>query len=113
MGAAVFHGVASFHTYDGDLKGLDKKLIGSPVPFMGLQFPHEYSEQAYGNAAVRDSPLPDFRSTLLWVPQAEVKGGKAVIEFFTGDDTGTYLLHVKGVAANGRVLDILKLMKVE
>lgn len=113
MGRSVFYGVTSFHTYDGDLKGLDKKEVGEPSTFEGLQVTHVYSAPSYASKSQKDSSLPDFRTTLFWDPWAQIEKGKARLEFFTGDDTGTYLVSIKGFSQNGERVHTESYFKVE
>ena len=113
MGQAVFYGVTSFHTYDGDLKGLDKKAVSEPSTFDGLQETHHYKAPSYASKIQKDSSLPDFRTTLFWAPWAQVEKGGLRLEFFTGDDTGTYLVSVKGFSQAGERVKTESYFKVE
>lgn len=113
MGQAAFYGVVSFHTYDGDLKGLDKKVVGEPSTFEGLQVARGYTAPSYASKNQKDSSLPDFRTTLLWTPWAQVEKGEALLEFFIGDDTGTYLVSVKGFSQTGERVQTERYFKVE
>jgi hypothetical protein len=46
--------------------------------------------------------VPDFRNTLLWKPQLDFgKGEKAVVEFYTSDQKGHYMVVVEGLDNEG------------
>jgi len=47
--------------------------------------------------------LPDYRPTLYWNPDLSFENGKSVIDFFTSDDIGQYLVFVEGISKNGKI----------
>jgi hypothetical protein len=52
-------------------------------------------------STVSDYIDPDYRKTLLWIPDVRFdNNGKANINFYTSDDTGAYLILCEGRSAN-------------
>ncbi|MEQ8686147.1 MAG: hypothetical protein RIE86_12685 [Imperialibacter sp.] len=113
MGGAIFDGITSFHSYKGDLTGLDPTLIiGQDYSFVGVQRAAEYVFPDYEDAASA-STLPDFRNTLYWTDSNEIDNGDGEVEFFTSDDTGTYLIEIEGISDSGDLISQKKFFKVE
>ncbi|MEQ9100570.1 MAG: hypothetical protein RIF36_07900 [Imperialibacter sp.] len=113
MGGAIFEGITSFHSYKGDLTGLDPTLIiGQDYSFVGVQRAAEYVFPDYEDAASA-STLPDFRNTLYWTDSKEIDNGDGEVEFFTSDDTGTYLIEIEGISDSGDLISQKKFFKVE
>ncbi len=114
MGSTLFDGITSFHSYKGDLAGLDKALIvGDDYDFIGVREQVEYVFPDYSDATFAGSKLPDFRNTLYWNDNTMISNGKATVDFFTGDDTGTYLIDVNGISESGELISQKMFLKVE
>lgn len=114
MGDVAFDGITSFHSYEGDLKGLNKEVVrGEDFNFVGVQPNITHVFPDYENPDTTMESLPDFRNTLFWSPLSKVNNGQANIAFFTGDDTGTYLVEVEGISQNGEVVTQRAYLKVE
>jgi hypothetical protein len=65
----------------------------------GYNQPKEFYSPDY--SAVSDYIDPDYRKTLLWIPNVRFdNNGKAAINFYTSDDTGAYLILCEGRSAN-------------
>jgi hypothetical protein len=113
MGGAIFDGITSFHSYKGDLAGLDPALIvGQDYSFIGVQKGAKYVFPDYEDVNSK-STLPDFRNTLYWTDSKEISDGLGEVAFFTGDDTGTYLIDVEGISDSGDLISQKKFFKVE
>ncbi|RKR14728.1 TonB-dependent receptor-like protein [Maribacter vaceletii] len=58
-----------------------------------------------------NSPKPehkkqDYRTTLHWEPNIKLKGkDNSVVNFYTGDNLGEYLIKVEGITTDGRVVN--------
>lgn len=114
MGDVAFDGITSFHSYEGDLKGLNKEVVrGENFTFVGVQPNITHVFPDYENPDTTTGSLPDFRNTLFWSPSTKVNNGQADIAFFTGDDTGTYLVEVEGISQSGEVVTQRAYLKVE
>jgi hypothetical protein len=55
---------------------------------------------------------PDRRVTLYWSPEVKVENGKASIDFYTGDNLGSYIAIVEGISKNGEIICGMKDFKV-
>ncbi|GAB3954476.1 hypothetical protein GCM10028805_39980 [Spirosoma harenae] len=103
MSPAVFSGVVSFMTYKGDLAGfpLDARLL--KLDYEGLQLQREFYSPRYDRPAnSQTSRLPDGRTLLYWNPTLKTNAqGKAQVDFFTSDQTGTYVVEVNGLTRDG------------
>jgi hypothetical protein len=62
---------------------------------------------------MKNSHEPDFRNTLYWNPSVKPGiDGKAKIEFWTSDIAGDYEINVQGIAPEGKILSVRKIIKV-
>ncbi|GAB4004085.1 Plug domain-containing protein [Spirosoma migulaei] len=99
----LFHGIISFMTYKGDLAGfpLDTRLV--KVDYDGLQLQREFYAPRYDRTPTKQtSRLPDARTLLYWNPSLQTNTqGKGRVEFYTSDQTGTYLVEVNGLTKDG------------
>ena len=98
----LFSGVISFMTYKGDLAGfpLDPRLL--KLDYDGLQLQREFYAPRYDTPKQQTSRLPDSRTLLYWNPNLSVNAqGQTKAEFYTSDQTGTYLVEVNGLTRNG------------
>jgi hypothetical protein len=65
----------------------------------GYNQPKEFYSLDY--SAVSEYIDPDYRKTLLWIPNVRFdNNGKAKINFYTSNDTGEYLILCEGRSAN-------------
>ncbi|MGB3149895.1 MAG: hypothetical protein WBB27_04465, partial [Maribacter sp.] len=56
----------------------------------------------------------DYRTTLHWEPNVEINtDGEAKINFFTGDNLGTYQIMLEGITDDGRPFHTMERFKVE
>lgn len=89
-------------TYKGDLAGfpLDPRLL--KLEYDGLQLQREFYAPRYDTARQLESRLPDGRTLLYWNPNLQTDAtGQSRVEFFTSDQTGTYLVEVNGLSKDG------------
>ena len=57
----------------------------------------------YAEASARESRLPDYRHTLLWLPAVETNGSTEVtLPFSTSDLPGRYRVTVEGITREGQ-----------
>jgi len=103
MGPAVFSGIASFTTYNGDYEGLELDRHSLLIDYEGLQFQREFYAPEYASEAQLASRLPDFRDLLYWSPDLHFDDhGKKELGFYTSDVPGKYRVVVQGLATDGR-----------
>jgi hypothetical protein len=113
-GTSTFDGIISFHTYDNRLGELFLDAGVIPVDYAFISEPRRPVFPEYRNKNQVKSRTPDFRSTLYWNPQLKLDvNGRGVIEFFTSDLKGKYLLVVEGIDEDGKVSRIEKVIEVK
>ncbi len=101
-GPLTIPGFISIYTYDGRIP--DQYLNDNTFMFTNDVIRSDSDKQ---NQQVRDgintvSEYPDFRQTLLWVPDVKISGsGKAVLEFNTSRLNGMFEINIQGISRNG------------
>jgi TonB-dependent SusC/RagA subfamily outer membrane receptor len=56
------------------------------------------------DVAMGTSPAPKLRSTIYWNPEIKTdKDGRAILDYYNADDTGTYKIIVEGIDTNGNI----------
>lgn len=101
QGSSENHGVVSFTTYNGDLAGLPIDAHALVVEYAGLQWRREFYSPVYKTDKEKNSHLPDMRTSLYWQPGIQVRDGKALLRFYTGDIKGRFAIVVQGLGADG------------
>lgn len=79
--------------------------LGSRVlvqQYEGVQRQREFYAPRYDTPKARQSRLPDLRDLLYWNPEIVTSGAAAQnLTFYTGDQSGKYLVVFQGVTVNG------------
>jgi hypothetical protein len=66
----------------------------------GINSPVKFNSPQYGPAS--NPRIPDLRATLFWNPTVRLLDGKGTVNFYTGDDSGEYVIKIEGVTNDGR-----------
>jgi hypothetical protein len=102
LGPATFSGVVSYSTYTGNLEGLKLDPNAVSVNYEGLQRRREFYSPLYENQKQRNSRMPDQRYLLYWNPRVTTsKDGSQLLNFYTSDVTGTYIIVAEGLTNDG------------
>jgi hypothetical protein len=102
LGQKIYDGVVSYTTYKGDLGGFPLNPHALIEEYEGLHVPREFYAPHYDTQAQQQNRLPDLRNLLYWNPTVRLKAGQAqILDFFTSDQAGRYLVVTQGLAANG------------
>jgi hypothetical protein len=102
LGPVVFPGIVSYATYQGDLGGFPLNPKHLVLDYEGLQLAREFYSPEYNSLAQRSDRTPDQRNLLYWNPTVSLdQQGHAVIEFFTADTTGDFVVEVQGLTSDG------------
>ena len=109
LGSSVFHGLASFKSYSENFEGFDLTPEAVAVDYEGLQLHREFYSPDYSDAQQRNSRIPDLRNTLYWQPVVN----SSAVNFYTGDNKGSYLVVVQGVDAQGKPVAALSGFRVK
>lgn len=106
FGGHRFDGILSFSTYKGDYP--DIKLDPATQLFdKGCTQPTRlFYAPTYESVIDKQSGLPDFRHTLLWIPTLLCDGQKEItVPFYTSDLPGKYMIKVEGIGKNGTTVN--------
>lgn len=103
LGPAVFDGIASFSTYNGDLEGFRLDTANTVMDYDALQMKREFYSPVYQTPQEFSSRLPDFRTLLYWSPDIKTDNtGKKEITFYTSDLPGRYAVVLQGISKKGK-----------
>lgn len=102
LGPATFNSLVNFTTHEGDLAGFDFGPGAMILNYEGLQLQREFYSPQYDSPTEAASRHPDLRNVLFWAPEIRTnKEGKAIISFYTSDETGRYTVRINGLTADG------------
>ncbi len=102
-GRLTFPGIVSYSTYTGDLSGFKIHPKSVLLEYQGLQLKRNFYSPVYETERQRSNRMPDQRTLLQWWPDVKVTSGKAELEFFTSDLSGTFEINVQGMNSTGRM----------
>ena len=113
FGGHLFDGMLSFYSYKNDYPGITFGEGTQFYDYEGTQ-PYRYFYSPNYDATNVSSRLPDFRHTLLWEPSLQSDGqSELVIPFTTSDLTGSYMITIEGISANGTTVYATQIFSVE
>jgi hypothetical protein len=103
LGPSTFSGIASFITYEGNYKGfeLDPRMV--VFDYEGLQLRREFYSPVYNTEGLKNSRLPDFRTTLFWSPHFQLSNNQPY-SFYTSDVKGKFRILIQGITASGNLV---------
>ncbi|HET9486394.1 MAG TPA: hypothetical protein VFO54_03125, partial [Chryseosolibacter sp.] len=100
LGQAVFSGIVSYTTYQGNLGGLELSPGSVSMDYEGLQLKRKFFSPQYARNI--NDRLPDQRYLLHWQPDIVTdENGKQKVEFYTSDVPGLYSVVVEGLSVDG------------
>lgn len=109
-GASIFgsrgaNGIIAFYTKRPIL--FENKIFQKKIPgiidtkIIGFNKVREFYAPNY-SVNKKEHEKPDYRSTLFWQPDIQLKKDRATkLDFFTGDNPGNYLIKVEGLTDDG------------
>jgi len=72
---------------------------------LGYQSPVEFYAPKYDTSEKRNAKVPDLRTTIHWQPIVRVDSlGVALFEFYTADETTSYMVIIEGLTDNGKII---------
>ena len=103
LGPSTFSGIASFVTYEGNYKGfeLDPRMV--VFDYEGLQLRREFYSPIYNSDALKNSRMPDFRTTLFWSAHFQLSN-TLPYSFYTSDVKGKFMVLVQGITSTGNLV---------
>jgi hypothetical protein len=103
-------GIISLETYEGNAKELSlSEMI--PLSYITPQpakiyFTPSYPEKGFAR-------IPDYRTQLFWKPALTMtEGSEQLIDFFTSDVTGNFIISVEGFTTDGRYFKTEELIEI-
>ena len=108
-------GVISITTRKGFTGNRLGKLNYAIYAPLGYQQPAEFYAPKYETQQSRQSPTPDYRTTIFWKPDIVIsaENDKAIFEFYTSDFSTTYSVVIEGITDDGRIVRQVEKIKVE
>lgn len=114
FGGQMFDGIATFFTYEHNYTGLTMDPSTQFFDYEGTQAHRIFYAPAYVTEEQKNSPVPDYRHTLLWCPEVKMDGKTSVaVPFSTSDLKGDFVITVEGVARDGQIISATKLIRVD
>lgn len=100
-GSLQMDGILHVISHNADFHMTDYPEYNRKI-FIGPECPEQFVLPGYSNDFSKNSPIPDLRNTLYWVPQIKTNlAGKASVKFSSSDETGIFLIEVNGITAEG------------
>jgi hypothetical protein len=104
IGNVTYGGILNVITRKGDLGGIDLPENSFFFDFTSFLPQNELSFPRYKDPEF-DSENPDYRNCLYWAPEIGIDPGqKTGLEFFTSDNSGDFMVLIRGVAEDGSIL---------
>lgn len=100
LGNSIYHALANFVSYQGDFKNFEPDSKATVIDYEGLQLQREFYSPDYSTEGLRNSRLPDLRSTLYWQPNVSTTN----LTFYTGDNKGKYIAVLQGMTPDGKTI---------
>lgn len=101
LGQAVFSGIVSYTTYNGDLGGLELDPQSISLDYEGLQLKRIFHKPAYKRDET-ENHMPDQRFLLHWEPDIRTgPDGRYELDFYTSDVPGEYVVVIEGITDAG------------
>ena len=109
------NGVISITTRKGFTGNRQEKFNYAIYTPLGYQLPTEFYSPKYETQASRQSPTPDYRTTIFWKPDVVIseEHEKATFEFYTSDFKTTYSVVIEGITNDGRIVRQVEKIKIE
>jgi hypothetical protein len=113
FGDYLFDGIIAFYTYNNDYPGITFGESTQIFDYEGTQ-PYRYFYTPKYDATSVNSPLPDFRHTLLWEPLIQSNGlHELIIPFTTSDIPGNYVITIEGIGKNSTIVNASRIIEVK
>jgi hypothetical protein len=103
VGDALFDGIISCSTYQGDISGFPLNPNAYTLDYDGWQLHREFYSPVYETKDQQESRIPDLRNVLFWSgdiltgPQGEQR-----LSFYSSDRPGRYKVIFQGLTMDGK-----------
>jgi len=104
-GNMCFGGIISVLSHKGDMAGIDLPENSIFFDFKTYEPQDEIIFPDYSDSQA-NKRIPDSRNTMYWNPALQGSPGETIsCEFFTSDNTGEYIILVRGISEQGSILE--------
>jgi hypothetical protein len=104
-GNMCFGGIISIFSQKGDIAGMDLPENSFFFDFKTYEPQDEINFPDYSALPVNER-IPDFRNTMYWNPVVQGSPGEIIsYDFFTSDNTGDYIVIIRGISEEGTILE--------
>lgn len=104
LGDYLIESVVSIKTKTGDFGGYQFPEHAVFLEYQAFEDEVRFKAPEYADDESKNSPLPDFRTTLVWKPVVEMETREHSFSCFTSDATGDYQILVRAISADGSVI---------
>jgi hypothetical protein len=105
LGDFRLNNIISIQTKTGDFGGYVFPENAVFVEYQTYSPHYLFNAPRYDTDSLKASHLPDFRTTIFWQPRMTLSSGESQsIDFYTGDNAGTFQVWVRGVSADGTIV---------
>jgi hypothetical protein len=104
-GNMCFGGIISVFSKKGDMAGIELPEKSYFFDFKTYDPQDEISFPVYSESSGNER-IPDFRNTMYWNPFIQGNPSETIsCEFFTSDNTGDYIVVIRGISEGGTILE--------
>ena len=104
-GNMCFGGIISVFSKKGDMAGIDLPANSYFFDFKTYEPQDDISFPTYSGLSGNER-IPDFRNTMYWNPFLQGKPSETIsCEFYASDNTGDYIVIVRGISEQGSILE--------
>jgi hypothetical protein len=112
VGDYLFYGIVNVITRTGDFSCVNLPGYAARMPYRVVDPEYTFSSPDYSTGQMKESRIPDLRNTLYWNPSiVPDKNGRAGVEFWSSDYITDYLIDIRGISSDGKVILCRKLIK--
>lgn len=113
VGRYIFYGMINVITRKGDFSCVSLPDYAVRLPIRVTDPVSSFISPEYPTREMKQSSIPDFRSTLYWDP-SPVPGtdGKLRAVFWTSDYASDFVINIQGITATGEPVSFRKIIKV-
>ncbi|MDH6346586.1 MULTISPECIES: hypothetical protein [unclassified Parabacteroides] len=114
FGGQFYDGLIFFTTYNLNYPGLKVGETTQTFDYEGTQAHRRFYAPSYTDSQVKNNRIPDYRHTLLWMPEIPTEGKSTIsVPFSTSDIPGQYQITVEGITTDGEIIRGTSFFQVE
>jgi hypothetical protein len=114
VGKYWFPGIINVITRSADFSCVSLPDYMIRIPYRVIDPVRTFVSPDYSSSDTKITHIPDYRNTLYWNPAVMTdKDGRAVIEFWSSDNKADYLINIEGIAEDGKMISVKKVIHVK